>query len=256
MSGFVDLHSHVLHGLDDGARSLDQSVAMLTLARDGGTTDIVATPHANGRYRFRPDAIEERLAELNGRVPGITVHRGCDFHLQVKNIDDALDDPQKYTINGRGYLMVEFPDTTIFPTSQEILGELLDAGMRPVITHPERNDYLQRHPEVLARWIEDGCAVQVTAASCVGLFGARPKAVALELIARNCVHVIASDAHDHQMRTPDMRPAYQALVKAFGEDRIRPLFVDNPRAALVGDDMPHVSSPTFGPARRWWQFWR
>jgi len=253
---FIDLHSHVLYGMDDGARSLDESVAMLTRARDSGTTDIVATPHANTRYRFQPAVIEQRRQELAGRVAGIAVHRGCDFHLQVNNIEDALADPQKYTIDGNGYLLVEFPEMSLFPAADDILGELLNGGMRPIVTHPERNRHLQRHPEVLARWIDQGCAVQVTAASCVGLFGSRAQSAAFELIERHCVQVIASDAHDDEVRTSDLRPAYAALVHAFGEARIRPLFVDTPRAALAGDDLPYLPSPRRTPARKWWQVWR
>src|SRR5688572_26528036 len=105
---------------------------MLEMARDAGTTDIVATPHANVHFAFNPDVIEARIAELNATVPGITVHRGCDFHLQIDNIEDALADPRKYTINHSGYLMVEFPDVTIFPGSDGVFEQLLGAGMRPV----------------------------------------------------------------------------------------------------------------------------
>src|SRR5712692_771967 len=121
---------------------------MLELARQAGTTDIVATPHANGQYLFRPELIEQRIAELSARVDGIRIHRGCDFHLQVSNIHDALAHPDKYTVNHRGYLLVEFPDMTMFPNADEILRQLLDAGMIPIVTHPERNGYLQRNPDV------------------------------------------------------------------------------------------------------------
>ena len=86
MPDFVDIHSHILHGLDDGASTLNESIAMLEMARDAGTTDIVATPHADTQYAFDPQRIEARIAELSARVSGITVHRGCDFRLEVSNI--------------------------------------------------------------------------------------------------------------------------------------------------------------------------
>jgi protein-tyrosine phosphatase len=254
--GFVDIHSHILYGLDDGAKTLEQSVAMLEMARDSGTTDIVATPHANVNYAFQPDVIAARVAELNASVPGITIHRGCDFHLQIDNIEDALAHPRKYTINGHGYLMVEFPTVTVFPDTERLFEQLLDAGMRPIITHPERQVFLQRKPELLAAWVDAGCALQVTAASFMGLFGPRPQAAARELMRRRLVHVVASDAHDENRRTPDLRPAYEALCAEWGEDDVRPLFVDNPRAVLTGDDMPFVGLPVPPPIRPWWQFWR
>src|SRR5262249_34327475 len=133
---------------------------------------------------------------------------------------------------------------------------LMDAGMRPVITHPERNASLQRQPEKLARWVDAGCAVQVTAASFVGLFGPKVKAVADDLMRRQLVHVVASDAHEERVRAPNLRPAYEMLSAAWGEDVVRPLFVDNPRAALIGDEMPFVGLPAPPSPRRWWQVWR
>jgi protein-tyrosine phosphatase len=153
---FVDIHTHVLHGLDDGAKTLQDSVAMLKLAAAAGTTDIVATPHASGQYVFRPDLIDQRITELQPLVD-VRIHRGCDFHLQMNNINDALADPDKYTINGRGYLLVEFPELSIFSSTDEILLELLDGGLVPIITHPERNANLQRKLDDLARRIELGC---------------------------------------------------------------------------------------------------
>ena len=97
---FVDIHSHVLYGLDDGARTFEDSVEMLRLARNAGTTDIVATPHANSRYHWDPELIDERISELQPHTD-VRIHRGCDFHLQFDNIQDAIAYPQKYTINGK-----------------------------------------------------------------------------------------------------------------------------------------------------------
>lgn len=253
--GFIDIHSHVLYGLDDGPETVEQSVAMLELARDAGTTDIVATPHANGQFVFEPGVIDTRIAELSSRVSGVTIHRGCDFHLQVDNIQDALANPRKYTINHRGYLLVEFPNLSIFPTSDDILGRLLDAGMIPIITHPERNGHLQRNLDVLAKWIGEGCYVQVTAASCTGLFGRRVKASAGEMLERNLVHFIASDAHDAETRTPDLRAAYRLLSKEWGEELARPLFVNNPAAVLAGHKLYVNGVHTMKP-RKWWALWR
>ena len=86
---FVDIHSHVLYGLDDGAKSLDESVAMLQMAADDGTSDIVGTPHSDLTYKLQPEVIAERLIELNGALDGrIRVHHGCDFHLHFDNIQD------------------------------------------------------------------------------------------------------------------------------------------------------------------------
>ena len=254
MAGYVDIHSHVLYGLDDGAKTLEESVEMLQLARRAGTTDIVATPHANSRYAFRPEIVEQRVAELSAQTD-IRIHCGCDFHLQVNNIHDALAHPQKYTINHSIYLLVELPESTVFSSTDRILLRLLDGGMVPIITHPERNAQLQRQLDDLAKWVELGCFVQITAASLTGLFGKRVKLCAHALVKNGLAHFVASDAHDSEIRTPSLREAYDGLVDLWGEDRIRPLFVENPGAVLSGEtlDVDVQAKPV--KSRKWYQFW-
>jgi protein-tyrosine phosphatase len=251
--GFVDIHSHILYGIDDGAETVEQSIEMLELAMASGTSDIVATPHASGQYAYVPALVEQRIAELSSRVE-IRIHRGCDLHLQADNIEDALANPRTYTINSKGYLLVEFPDLAIFPNTDGILLKLLDGGIVPIVTHPERNAHLQNKLDDIARWIELGCYIQVTAGSCTGTFGRRAKASAYQLLERGLVHFIASDAHDCDRRSPNLREAYLSLTARWGEDRIRPLFADNPRAVLTGDAVEFEMSPT-AKRRKWYQFW-
>ena len=251
--GFVDIHSHILYGMDDGAKTPDESLQMLQLAAAAGTTDIVATPHADGRYRFDPELIEQRITELSPHVD-VRIHRGCDFHLQPDNIDDALSDVRKYTINGNGYLLVEFPELAIFSSTDEILSDLLDAGMVPIITHPERNVQLQRRLDDIARWVELGCYVQITAGSCTGSLGRQARTCIDELMDRGLVHFVGSDAHDTKHRTPSLREAYSSLGKVWGEARVEPLFVQNPRAVLTGDPLERDILPQL-KRRRWYRFW-
>jgi protein-tyrosine phosphatase len=251
--GYVDIHSHILYGLDDGAKTLEDSVAMLELAASAGTTDIVATPHANGQYAFDPELIDQRIAELSAGAT-VRIHRGCDFHLQFENIQDALAHPEKYTINHKVYLLVEFPDITTFAGTERMLSRLLDGGMIPIITHPERNDALRRRLDDLARWVEIGCYLQVTAGSCTGTFGKQARACAERLMKRGLVHFIASDAHDCRYRSPSLSGAYSALAEQWGADAIHPLFVDNPQAVLSGDTIEFEFQPQ-DKRRKWYQFW-
>jgi protein-tyrosine phosphatase len=254
MSGFVDLHSHVLYGLDDGAKTRDESLAMLRLAHASGTTDIVATPHANSRFAFTPSFISERIADLAPETP-ITIHRGCDFHLHLSNIQDALAHPQKYTIDGGPYLLVELSEAAVFSGTERILSTLIEAGMVPVITHPERHRQLQSQPEMLAPWIELGCFVQVTAASLTGLFGKSAARCAHWLVESGVAHFVSSDAHDSEARTPDLREAYGELLERWDEERIRPLFVDNPRTVIEGGKLEAEAPPPVIRKRKWYQFW-
>jgi len=252
--GFVDIHSHVLYGLDDGAKTVEDSVAMLEYAAAAGTSDIVATPHANAQFAFDPELVDARIAELGPQV-SVRIHRGCDFHLQVDNIQDAIAHPDKYTVNRKSYLLVEFPDLGIFPNSDQILLQLLDAGLVPIITHPERNDAIQRRLDEVARWVESGCYVQVTAGSFTGVFGRRARVCADELVRRGLTHFVASDAHDCNHRPPSLAEAYQYLAGKWDEAAIRPMFVDNPAAVLTGDRIDFEFEPATVKRRKWYQFW-
>jgi len=252
-SGFVDIHSHVLYGLDDGAKTLDESVEMLRVAEESGTAHIVATPHANSRFKFRPDVIAARVAELQP-LTRVTIHRGCDFHLQIDNIQSALAHPEKYTVDGGPYLLVEFPDV-IFAGSDEILSQLLDAGMLPIVTHPERNSTLQRKLDDLARWIEMGCYVQVTAGSILGGFGRAARSSSFEMLDRRLVHFIASDTHDPAHRSPRLDEAFAVLAERYGDESARALFVENPAAVLTGDQLDFDPPSALPKKRKWYQFW-
>ena len=251
--GFTDIHSHILYGVDDGAKTLEESLAMLRLAAEAGTTDIVATPHVNGQFEFDPELIDERIAELNARST-IRIHRGCDFHLEAENIEDAIANPDKYTINNRGYLLVEFPDLSIFTSTQEILSDLISAGMMPIITHPERNNHLRQRLIDIGHWVELGCMVQVTAGSVTGRFGGRAKSCVDQLMERGLIHFVASDAHDLEHRPPSLREAYAELKRRWGAERVDPLFVDNPGAVLTGEAID-VDPVPYAKRRKWYQFW-
>lgn len=230
---------------------------MARMAADHGTTDLVATPHANQQYRFDPEIIEQRLAEVaeaSGNV--LRLHSGCDFHLSYDNILDAIANPRKYTINKKRYLMVEFSDLLIFTNTPEIFSRLEDSGMTPVVTHPERNGLLRQRIEQIAQWVDAGACVQVTAQSLTGTFGRRATEFSKALIDRGLVHFIASDAHDCENRPPRLDLAYQWLKEHYGEELAESLFVANPKATLTGDSLErHQYSVTPEP-RKWYQIWR
>ncbi len=249
----IDLHTHVLPGLDDGARTVDDSLEMLRIAAESGTTDLVASPHANLQFQFDPHIVDRAIADLAAASGHrVRLHRGCDFHLYFDNIEDALAHPRKYTINGNCYLLVEFPDLLIAKTSTEIFSRMVQAGMVPVITHPERNPLLWRRLADLRKWIELGCCLQVTGQSLLGRFGSEARNFARELMNQDLVHFIASDAHDAEDRTPRLDNAYQHIAKRWSAARAERLLVTNPRAALAGAPLPQPE-PEPPPKRPWWR---
>ena len=248
----VDIHSHILAGLDDGPETLEESREMLRMAADSGTTDIVATPHANLEFAYDPAIVERKVAELRAGAEGfVRIHRGCDFHLYYENVQKALAEPSLYTINGRRYLLVEFSEVTILNSAGEVFERMRDAGITPVITHPERNAMLARDTDQIEEWVEAGCRVQVTAQSLFGRFGRRAKKAAQKLMRRGLVHFIASDAHDTADRPPVLKHAYQHVAQEYGTGWAEALFVTNPRAALEGEFIK-ASLPDRDRRTKWW----
>jgi protein-tyrosine phosphatase len=240
----IDIHSHILPGLDDGSKSLEESVAMLRQAAAAGTTDIVASPHANQDYAFDPLGVERMIGELQAAVGDTPrIHYGCDFHLTLENIEDALRSPGKYSINHRGYLLVEFSDFLIPKTTGQLFARMMKVGLRPIVTHPERNQLLQRRLPELEAWVAQGAHLQVTAQSLLGRFGRTARKCAHELVGRGLVHFLASDAHDTRWRTTALDESRRYVEKRFGPEAALRLFVENPRSALAGVPLTAVPLP-------------
>ena len=235
----IDIHHHLLFGLDDGPREIDVSVAMAEMSIENGVTHIVCTPHSSAQYKFHPRLNLERMEALKARLGDrISLGLGCDFHLMFDNIEDAVRHPDKYSINGKNYLLVEFPNDTISHNMTEVFFRLALAGLTSIITHPERNQVIVRNPERLADWIRAGCYVQITAASLTGRFGKTAERMAHELLRQNWVHFIATDAHDVSLRPPKFREAYDLVSTKYGQETAERLCVENPRAAFYGTAMP------------------
>jgi protein-tyrosine phosphatase len=253
----IDIHSHVLFGLDDGARTIEDSVAMVRMAAEHGTTDLVATPHANLQFKFDPERIADRMAQVREAAGGaLRLYTGCDFHLSFDNIQDAIGHPRKYTINQQRYLLVEFSELLIFKNTEDIFARLRDAGMTPIVTHPERNGLLRQRVEHIAKWVDQGARVQVTAQSLTGTFGRKAQGFSRELLDRGLVHVLASDGHDCQLRPPVMDAARVWLEKKHGGALAEALCVTNPGAALSGGDMFLPNADSQFLVRKWYEFWR
>jgi protein-tyrosine phosphatase len=230
-------------------------VEMLRLAAESGTTDIVASPHANHEFKFEPEVVAGKIEELREAVNGaIRIHSGCDFHLSFDNIQDSLQNPSKYAINHKNYVLVEFSDLLIPKTTDEVFYQMRSAGMIPIITHPERNMLLQKRLDRLEAWVESGCLLQVTAHSFLGRFGKQAKQFADRLLHQGLVHIVASDAHDAKHRPPSLNQAYEYVVRACGERRAGMLFEKNPRAALIGAPLEFDFEPP-DPPKKWYQFW-
>jgi protein-tyrosine phosphatase len=249
----VDIHSHILPGLDDGAPTFEISLKMAQMALGAGTTDIVATPHANTSYHYDPEIISSLTEKLQAAVEkGLTIHRGCDFHLSPQNIQLALREPTRFAINGLSYLLVEFPEVSLFHGIEDVFNNLLSVGLTPIVTHPERNHHLAGDIPRLRRWVEKGIPLQITAQSLLGKFGAEAAQWCLQMLKDGQVHIVASDAHDLSRRPPRLDEARDFLVNHFDEEFANLLLEVNPRAVIGGRPFEISPVPPRQKKRRGW----
>ncbi|MGA7915652.1 MAG: CpsB/CapC family capsule biosynthesis tyrosine phosphatase [Candidatus Acidiferrales bacterium] len=260
----IDIHCHLLPGLDDGPDSVEMSLEMAEMAIADGITHVISTPHAHPNHAFVPELVKARRDELQERFEGrLVLATGCDFHLSFENLREIRHDASRFTLNQKNYLLVEFADYSIPPSMDQSLHELHLAGLRPIITHPERNPLIRAKPERLFRWLRQGCYAQVTGQSLLGKFGKAAQETAEEWMGMNAVHFVASDAHNVTTRPLRLKEVFEHVAKKRGEDVARALLVDNPRAVFEGKSLPWVPemdedvglSPGAKPLKRRKRFW-
>lgn len=247
----VDIHSHILPEVDDGSKSWDVSVAMCRMAAADGITHQVATPHANDRYpydRAYLQGLVAHLQQLVGNSP--TLSLGCDFHLSYENLQDVLANPSRYLIEGSHYMLVELSNYSVPQQTTDCFMQLGDRGITSIITHPERNPILRESLQRVVEWAEQGCVIQVTASALTGFWGERVRRAAHWLLEHDAVHVLATDAHDTERRTPVLSAARDAAVEICGEEVAHALVEANPRAIIQSQPLPYFPKPVLGGSRK------
>jgi len=240
----IDIHCHILPEVDDGPKSWEAAVEMCRMAAADGITHMVATPHANDRYAYDRVYLADLLRQLKERVGGTPeLSLGCDFHLSYENLERALDEPQTYTIGETNYLLIELSDYSIPAQLTDCFRRLGDRGLTPILTHPERNSILQRTPQRVLEYADQGCLIQVTGSALTGFWGERPEIIARWLLDRSAVHILASDAHDTRHRVPNLSVAREVAAGIVGAEYASALVEGNPGAIVKGMPIPYCPRP-------------
>ncbi|WP_026568354.1 tyrosine-protein phosphatase [Bacillus sp. UNC41MFS5] len=233
----VDLHSHILPGVDDGARNLSDSVNMAKMAVEQGIHTIVATPHhLNNRYENPKQTIIDRVRELNKALLeekiDLKVLPGQETRIYGEMVE-GYEVGEILPIDHTQYVLVEFSSGHVPRYTEKLFYDLQTKGLIPVIVHPERNQEIIERPEILYRLVEKGALTQVTAASICGDFGKKIKSFSLQLIDANLTHFIASDAHNTSNRTFKMGEAFDIVQVKYGIDMVY-LFQENAELVIEG----------------------
>lgn len=231
----IDIHSHILPGIDDGARFLDEALDMLRMAIDQGVTTQVLTPHIHmGRFNNTKQHIEQEFTKFQEQVNAanlpIKLLLGAELRIgpeimQLINNDSV---PWLGEVEGQRTFLLEFPRTEVPFGSDNLVRWLLSKNCLPIIVHPERNSTFLNNREKLQTFIDLGCPLQITASSITGKFGADVQHMTEELLLADQVNVIASDCHNLKGRAPDLLAGVEHAKKIIGDKKTNTLIVTTP----------------------------
>jgi protein-tyrosine phosphatase len=233
----VDLHAHLLPGVDDGPQTLEEATEMCRVAADDGIVAVVVTPHQHHDFWPNSDrdalsALFEELRTVTGGTPALALGAEIRVDSEFLHEVDLLPGGSLLPLADSRYLLLEFASYPPGLDPRLLVHELDVAGWKPVLAHPERIPWLAEEPRLLAELVERGALLQLTAMSVTGELGRSEQACCSVLLDDDLAHFVASDAHDAVVRPPRLSRAYAAIAERWGEQRARRLTVDNPKAVL------------------------
>ncbi len=242
----IDLHCHILPGIDDGARDWDESLKMARLAVDEGITHILATPHHMNRSWINPKGVvvplvDELQARLDENEIPLTIFPGQEVRLHGEILQNINENEICFIDEWEQYVLIEFPTPEVPAYAERLFYEMQTAQITPIIVHPERNHAILKDPNLLYDFVSRGTLAQVTAASYLGAFGKKIETLSHQLIEADLVHFIASDAHNTTNRKFHMQEAYEKLMDEFGAKKAKAF--DQTTRALVNGDPVVVPEP-------------
>jgi len=253
---FVDIHCHLLPGIDDGAKDIAESLAMARLAVADGISTIICTPHQCGNYSCnQSDAIRGAVDELQSalmqaEIP-LKVLAGADVRIESDLVADLLSGQIVSLGDHRRHILLELPHELYFPLDG-LHANLKAEGITGILSHPERNQGILDRPKLVMPLVESGILMQITAGSLVGTFGEKIQKFSEDLLCKGLVHFISTDAHGAKRRRPLLQRAYQRTVELVGEDTALALCCRNPLYVATNRDVAGgIQVKASGRVRRW-----
>lgn len=245
----IDLHCHLLPGIDDGSKNMETSLRLAKEAVDNGVTHALLTPHhMNGVYiNHKSDVLrltEEFQEAINDAGIELTVFPGQEVRINGDLLQALDDDDILFADEGNKYLMLEFPDDDVPTYTTDMIYQLQMRGIVPIIVHPERNTKIMKHPEIIHQLLEKGCLSQITASSYVGTFGEKVENFSRQLITTGQAYILASDTHDLPGRKYEMKEAFEKMKSELGKNHADE-FKENAKFIINGDVIvPHAIQST------------
>jgi protein-tyrosine phosphatase len=255
-TSFVDIHCHILPGIDDGATDWDESLGMAELAASDGTSTIIATPHQLGGFGHnRGDAIRRSVKELHQRLTAagvpLTVLPGADVRVEEQLVERLLSG-EVLTLGDHGrHVLLELPHELYLPL-EPLIERLSRRNIAAILSHPERNQGILRRPEMLAPLVNAGCLMQITAGSLCGAFGADCQQLTESMSGSGLVHFVATDGHGARSRRPLMSRAFERVSQLAGLDMAVELCSGNPARVAAGQPVQSGRRSSQANRRRWW----
>ncbi len=239
----IDIHSHIIPGVDDGSPDMETSIALLQMAAENGTTDIIATPHViDVSTTLTWDAIRRHVEalqkEADARQIPIRIYPGAETELNWDLLELMQKDHSAFCLAGSRYCLMELPSLMLPPNLDDMIYELQLMDIVPVLAHPERQRQLMHEPEKLLKLLQQGCVAQSNGGSLTGVFGPKAHEKVHLLLSHQMIAFMGSDAHNLRHRNTNLKPAREKLVKHWGEAVATELLETKPRHILENKELP------------------
>lgn len=234
----IDFHSHILPGIDDGSRNLEQSIAMVNEAKEAGFTKIISTSHyMENYYECKERDRRQLLKKVQENVQGIELILGNEIYI-TNNIIELLQNGQASSINGTKYVLFEFPLITTRPMNdKEVIYRLVENGYIPIIAHPERYPFIQENPDYLFELEEMGALFQANYGSIIGMYGLKAKKTLKILLKNNLISFLGSDVHRPEQVYNKMPKIIKKLKKIISNEEIEEFTEINPEKVLKNENI-------------------